>query len=86
MDKKMIVIETSDGETLEVEAITYLISEDNKNHYIVYSKGELSGTEGDEVIYISKIEKDSETLKIKEITDDTEWSNVQLLLKKIANS
>jgi len=86
MDKKMIVIEKNDGSTLEVEAITYLISEDNQNHYIVYSKGELSGTEGDEVIYISKITRDSETLKIQEITDDTEWKDVQQLLKKIANS
>ena len=86
MDKKMIVIENADGSTIEVEEITYLISEDKQNHYIVYSKGEMSGNEGDEVIYISKITRDGETLKIEEIKDNTEWSNVQMLLKKIANS
>ncbi len=86
MDKKKVVIENKDGTTLEVEVITYLISEDQKNHYIVYSKGETSGTEGDEVIYISRIINNSGTLMIEEIKDDTEWNNVQLLLKKIANS
>ena len=86
MEKKMIVIENADGSTLEVEEVTYLISEDNNNHYIVYSKGELSGDEGDEVIYISRITRDGETLKLEEIKDNTEWSNVQMLLKKIANS
>ena len=86
MEKKMIVIENADGSTLEVEEVTYLISEDNKNHYLVYSKGELSGDEGDEVIYISRITRDGENFKIEEIKDNTEWSNVQMLLKKIANS
>ena len=86
MEKKTIVIEKKDGTTMEVEVITYLISDDKKNHYLVYSKGEKSGNDGDEVIYISKITKENETLQIEEITDDSEWSNVQLLLKKIANS
>ena len=86
MDKKKVVIENKDGTSLEVEVITYLVSEDQQNHYIVYSKGETSGNEGDEVIYISKIINNSGTLMIEEIKDDTEWNNVQLLLKKIANS
>ena len=86
MDKKKAVIENKDGTTIEVEVITYLISEDQQNHYIVYSKGEKSGNEGDEVIYISKIVSNSGTLIIEEIKDEVEWNNVQLLLKKIANS
>ena len=86
MDKKKAVIENKDGTTIEVEVITYLTSEDQQNHYIVYSKGEKSGNEGDEVIYISKIVSNSGTLIIEEIKDEVEWNNVQLLLKKIANS
>lgn len=86
MDKKKIVIENNDGTTMEVEVITYLISEDKEKHYLVYSKGEQSGNDGDEVIYISRITNNSDTLKIEEITDDDEWSKVQQLLKKIANS
>lgn len=46
----------------------------------------MSGSEGDEVIYISRIAKNGETLVIEEIVDDVEWSKVQTLLKKIANS
>ena len=83
--KKKITIEYGDGKTEEVELVTYLLSDDQINNYIVYSKGEKSGTEGDEVIYVSKlIKKDGKNL-IEEIMDENEWSNVQTLVKKIAN-
>ena len=86
MDKNKVTIENQDGTTKEVELITYLISEDHKNHYIVYSKGETTGDNGDEIIYISKIVNNKNVVHIEEIKDETEWSTVQLLLKKIANS
>ena len=47
---------------------------------------ELSGADGDEVIYISKILQNGENLLLQEITDDNEWLSVQNLLKKIANA
>ena len=74
------------GVVEKVELVTYLISEDGLNTYVVYTKGEVQGTEGDQVIYISKVVSDSGTLVLQEITDETEWSNVQVLLKKIANA
>ncbi len=86
MDKKMITIENSDGTTSEVQLITYLLSEDQQINYVVYSKGEVSGNEGDEIIYISKLAKNGDALYLEEIQDDVEWSNVQTLLKKIANA
>ncbi|MBQ3306806.1 MAG: DUF1292 domain-containing protein [Bacilli bacterium] len=86
MDKKKVTIENKDGTTKEVELITYLVSEDQKKHYIVYSKGEAAGNDGDEIIYISRIVNNNNTILIEEIKDDAEWSAVQLLLKKIANS
>ena len=82
----MVVIEDSDGNKTEVELVTYLISEDNTNIYLVYSKNEISGVEEDEIIYISKVVVDGGTLKLEEITDDKEWALVQNLLKKIANA
>ena len=54
-EKEMVVIENNDGSTMEVELVTYLISEDQMNTYLVYSKGEKNGALEDEVIYISKI-------------------------------
>ena len=85
MEEKKIVIENSDGTTTEVQLITYLMSEDQQINYIVYSKGEMSGNEGDEIIYISRLARNGESLYLEEIKDDIEWSNVQALLKKIAN-
>lgn len=84
--KKMVTIDYGDGKIQEVELVTYLLSDDQINNYIVYSKGEKSGTEGDEVIYVSKLIKKGENNIIQEIIDENEWFNVQTLLKKIANS
>lgn len=84
--KEMITIINNDGSKNDVELVTYLISEDNNNVYLVYSKNEVSGAEADEIIYISKVVVDSGTLKLEEITDDKEWLLVQALLKKIANA
>ena len=83
--KKMVTIDYGDGKTEEVELVTYLLSDDQLNSYIVYSKGEKSGIENDEVIYVSKIIKKDGKDIIEEIVNENEWYNVQTLLKKIAN-
>lgn len=86
MDKKMVVIEYNDGTKMEVQLVTYLMSEDQQIDYVVYSKGETSGNEGDEIIYISRLARNGDSLYLEEIQDDVEWKNVQTLLKKIANA
>ncbi len=85
-EKEMVVIQNNDGTTMEVELVTYLISDDNQRTYLVYSKGEKTGVDEDEVIYISKVLSQDNSLKIQEIVDDNEWLEVQNLLKKIANA
>lgn len=83
---KRIIIEDNNGVQKEAHLITYLLSDNKEAKYVVYSKGEVSGTDGDIVIYISKIANEGPTLLIEEITDDQEWSDVLTLLKKIANA
>jgi uncharacterized protein YrzB (UPF0473 family) len=85
-EKEMITIKNPDESASSVELITYLVSEDKQNKYVVYSKGEKTGVDDDEIIYISKLFVDNGVLKISEITDDNEWVNVQKLLKGIANA
>ena len=86
MGREMIEIINSDSSVESVDLVTYLLSEDGLNQYVVYSKGETQGTEQDHVIYISKVVKEEESLRLEEIVADSEWSEVQVLLKKIANS
>ncbi len=86
MSNEMIKLVDLDGNENEVELITYLISDDNMSNYIVYSKGETQGAEQDRIIYISKVSKEEDKLKISEIIDDEEWASVQQLLKNIANA
>lgn len=85
-DKSKVVIQNVDGSTMEVEIVTYLVNDDKSCSYLVYSKGEHMGDNNDEVIYISKIVKDGDVMKLTDISDDEEWSQVQRLLKKIANA
>lgn len=87
MDEKEIIdIVDLDGNKIEVQLITYLVSDDGLNQYIVYTKGEVRGDVNDQIIYISKLFKTEDGYKIEEIQDDNEWSEVQILLKKIANA
>lgn len=84
-EKEIIEIVDIDGLVQEVELVTYLNSDDDKRQYIVYSKGEVQGPEGDEIVYISKMINEDGNLKLEEIEDDAEWIDVQNMLKKIAN-
>ena len=74
-DKKMITIKNPDNTTINVELITYLISDDKQNKYIVYSKGEKIGAADDEIIYVSKLMQTDGVLTISEIVDDLEAKN-----------
>lgn len=85
MMENKIVIVNADNEEEEVELVTYLNTKDNMNQYIVYTKNEKQPN-GDIVIYISKLIEEDGLKKIIEIDDDTEWKNVQTLLKEIANA
>ncbi len=84
MENKIIIVNTNNEEE-EVELVTYLNTKDNMNQYIVYTKNEKQPN-GDIVIYISKLIEEDGLKKIIEIDDDTEWKNVQTLLKEIANA
>ena len=86
MTNEKIKLVDLEGNETEVELITYLISEDDMNTYVVYSKGETQGAEQDRIIYISKIYKNEDKLHVSEIIDDDEWASVQQLLKNIANA
>ena len=85
-DKNKIEIVDIDGLVHEVELITFLNSEDGKRNYLVYTKNETQGTDGNKVIYISRFYKDDGQLKLEEIVEESEWVDVQHLLKKIANA
>ena len=83
-EKETIIIENQDGESYETELVTYLVSKDKENVYIVYTNNEVEEN-GDQVIYVSKVVAKDNTVKIEEILDDSEWLDVQELLKEIAN-
>ena len=86
IDNEYITIKHEDGNTEVVQVVTYLVSEDGLRNYIVYFKDEVQGVDNDHVIYISKLIDNNGLLNVEEITEDSEWIEVQTLLKKIANA
>ncbi|MBP5678670.1 MAG: DUF1292 domain-containing protein [Bacilli bacterium] len=86
MDNKLIVIENNDGSTAEARLVTYLLSEDQQMNYVVYTFDEKGQDDGEEIIYISRIARNGDSLYLEEIQDNNEWMNVQMMLKKIANA
>lgn len=85
-EREKITIVDSNNVEQEVELVTYLISEDTMNTYLVYTKGEVQGVDEDLIIYVSKIFDNEGVLKLENIEDEEEWSQVQRLMKKIANA
>lgn len=84
-ETRMVEIIDTEGLKNEVELITFLNSEDDSRQYIVYTKGETQGPNKDTIIYVSRVVNDAGILRIEEIDEDTEWIDVQHLLKTIAN-
>lgn len=85
-DTNMIEIITPEGILESVNLITYLLADDGVRQYVVYSKNESIGDSDDRIIYISKLYNKDNVLYISEIVDDVEWTEVQKLLRRIANA
>ena len=84
-DKKTIEIINSEGIKNQYELVTFLNSEDDTRQYIVYTKGEVQGVNKHLIVYISRFINDNGILRLQEIEEDTEWVDVQHLLRGIAN-
>lgn len=85
MDGEKIEIVYQDGREESVDVVTYLNSKDNMNQYLVYTKNEKQSN-GDIIIYISKLMEEDEQKLLTEISDSEEWKSVQKLLREIANA
>lgn len=85
-DAKDVEIVMPNGSVEKVNLVTYLLSDDGIRQYMVYTKSDFYGVEDDRVIYISKMNNENNIMTLTEITDDTEWVEVQKLLRRIANA
>lgn len=82
MEREIIRVIDIDGTQLDVELISIL--EDNKNKYLIYTKGEKQKS-GNLILYISKLRSKEGKYYLENIYSDEEWLNVKSLLGKIIN-
>lgn len=82
MNREIIRVIDSNETQLDVELISILDSGDKK--YLIYSKNEKQ-TNGNLVLYVSKLRIKEGTYYLDNIEDDEEWNNVKRLMSNIVN-
>lgn len=84
MEKEMIKIIDVDGVEREVELVSILQDESEKNKYLVYTKGETQKS-GNKVLYIAKLTVGEKGYELENITDEEEWMNAKKLMSEIVS-
>ena len=84
MEKEMIKIIDVDGVEREVELVSILQGESEKNKYLVYTKGETQKSVN-KVLYISKLTVGEKGYELENITDEEEWMNAKKLMSEIVS-
>ena len=82
--KKMTLsIIGEDGSMDEVEVVIAFEFKDTKNEYVVYTKNE-KDENGNVTVYVSRVDRNSDTPRLYGIDDEDEWNRVKDVLRKLS--
>ncbi|HIR59823.1 MAG TPA: DUF1292 domain-containing protein [Candidatus Onthousia excrementipullorum] len=82
--KKMTLsIIGEDGSIDEVEVVIAFEFKDTKKEYVVYTKNE-KDENGNVTVYVSRVDRSTETPKLYGIDDEEEWNRVKDVLRKLS--
>ena len=84
MEKEMIRVVDTNGIELDVELVSILEDKEEKEKYLVYSKGETQKN-GNLILYISKLIVNDNSYVLENIDDDDEWGNVKRIMSEIVS-
>ena len=82
-DKKMMSIIGEDGNIEEVEVILAFEFKDTKKEYVVYTRNE-TDENGNVTVYVSNVNRDSDTPKLLGVDSDDEWSRIKDVLRELS--
>ena len=72
-----------DGSIDEVEVVIAFEFKDTKKEYVVYTKNE-KDENGNVTVYVSRVDRSTETPKLYGIDDEEEWNRVKDVLRKLS--
>ena len=83
-NKKMTLsIIGEDGSIDEVEVVIAFEFKDTKKEYVVYTKNE-KDENGNVTVYVSRVDRNSDTPRLYGIDDEDEWNRVKDVLRKLS--
>ena len=85
IEKKMMSIVAEDGSIEEVEVILAFEFKDTKKEYVVYTKNE-KDENGNVTVYVSYIDRSSDSPKLLGVDDEEEWNKVKDVLRELSKS
>ena len=84
MEKNIIKLIDTDDTEVEVEVIS-ILKDDINRKYLIYTKGEKQ-TNGNIIVYISKLGIKEDKYYLENIYDESEWNDLKLLMGDIINN
>jgi uncharacterized protein YrzB (UPF0473 family) len=85
MEKKMMSIVSEDGSVEEVEVILAFEFKDTKKEYVVYTKNE-KDENGNITVYVSYVDRSSDSPKLMGVDDEEEWNKVKDVLRELSKA
>lgn len=84
-NKKFFSIKKEDGTLEEVELVISFEFNDTKKEYVVYTRNEKDDN-GNTTLYVSSVDRSSDTPKLGSIDSDEEWSRIKDVLRELAKN
>lgn len=85
IDKKTMTIISNDGMAEEVEVILAFAFKDTEKEYVVYTKNEKDENENI-TVYVSKIERSDEEVRLLGVEDESEWNKIKDVLRELSKT
>ena len=82
-EKTMMSLINEDGSTEEVEVILAFEFKDTKKEYVVFTRNEKDDN-GNITVYVSNIDRSTETPRLLGVDDEDEWNRIKDVLRELS--
>lgn len=82
-EKKFMSVINEDGNIEKVEVILAFEFKDNKKEYVVYTRNE-KDENGNITVYVSNVERNSDTPKLLGVDSESEWGRIKDVLRELS--
>ncbi len=82
-NKKVMSIVNNDGSVEKVEVVVSFKFKDTGMEYVVYTKNE-KDINGNITVYVSNVDRTSDTPRLLGVSSDAEWSRIKDVLRELS--